>query len=115
MKDQPHRSHFLNLQSYACASIGGSYPTSRNLDARESGKHFRLATKGGILDRCVGSHLGSFLEGKKTLKKEAVHSRLVTVNFNNQGNLHMRFVLGSYEISRSTHLSAKILKVSIEA
>ena len=75
----------------------------------------QLATKGGILDRCVGSHLGSFLEGKKRLKKEAVHSRLVTVNFNNQGNSHMRFVLGSYEISRSTHLSTQILKVYIEA
>lgn len=49
------------------------------------------------------------------MKEEADHSRLVGGNFNKQRNLYMWLVLGDQVMSRSLHVSIRILKVYIEA
>lgn len=67
-----------------------------------------------------------FTKGKEQQKKEADQSRMVCGRFKkqrlknkfkikNQGNKHMRCVLGVYKISISPHLLARILKVYIQA
>lgn len=55
------------------------------------------------------------MEGKKILKKEANHSSLVVDTFNKQENLYTRLALGNRNISRSLHLTTRILKVYREA
>lgn len=50
-------------------------------------------------------------EDKENPKKEADLSRLVGDRSNKQQNLHMRLVLGSCEVGRSSHPSTGILKV----
>ena len=54
------------------------------------------------------------MEGKKRLKKEADNCSLVDGRFTNQGNLHMRLVLGDCKMSKFLHLPARILKVYID-
>lgn len=44
-----------------------------------------------------------YMEGQERLKKEADHSRLGGGRFRKQGNLHARFDLGGYHLSRSLH------------
>lgn len=45
---------------------------------------------------------------EKRQKKEADHSRLVSVWFHKQGNLQRRLVQGSCNMSRSRHLPARV-------
>lgn len=45
-------------------------------------------------------NLAPHKEGKERLKKEVGCSRLVGFSFNNQGNIHTRFVLSSCRTSR---------------
>lgn len=47
------------------------------------------------------------------MKKESDHSRLVGGNFNKQGNLQVRLVLGSGETTRSLDKAAGVLKVCV--
>ena len=67
----------------------------------------------------------SCTEGKERQKKEADHSRLVALRFNEQGNLYglsgaaarcgLWLVWGSCKMSRFPHLTVRILKVDVEA
>lgn len=54
------------------------------------------------------------MEGKKRWKKEADNCSLVDGRFTNQGNLHIRLVLGDCKMSKFLHLPARILKVYID-
>jgi len=57
----------------------------------------------------VGSQTGPVCRGgREGLKKEADHPRLVGGNFNKQGNLLMRLVLGSCKMGCSPYLPARI-------
>lgn len=48
-------------------------------------------------------------------KKEADHSRLIGGMFNKQRNAHVRLILDSCNMSRSLHLSTRILRGCGEA
>ena len=54
------------------------------------------------------------MEGKKRLKKEADNCSLVDGRFTNQGNLHMRLVLGDCKMSTFLHLPVRISKAYID-
>jgi len=52
-----------------------------------------------------------YLEGKKRLKKEAGHSRLVNDSFNKQADLIMTLVLGGHITNRPPNPSIRIVKI----
>lgn len=54
-------------------------------------------------------------EGRKGLKKEGNHARLVGGRIHKPGNLHMRLLLGDCKRGRSLHLLTRIFKVYIQA
>lgn len=76
------------------------------------------------LDLCWFANWPSCIEGEKRWKKEADHSRLVPLRFNEQGNLYglsganarcgLWLVWGSCKMSRFPHPTVRILKVDVE-